>query len=173
MVPLLDLCSVKHQQSLDLNEEVAALKAIVCELEANLGRSLQEVAQRKNVEEERQRNKLTSIPEDGNPVIHEHVGGTILAHEHERLKHQGPDQKQELANSKGQCMVECNIDHFASILKNIETRLSNMSGQAPAGNREGSICRRANQKSTDSHTFSGEVFESSGTAHQLDAMPLV
>jgi len=51
---------------------------------------------------------LTAIPEDGNPVMDECVGGVCLAREPE------PNQKQELAISAGSiahrlCVVECNV----------------------------------------------------------------
>jgi len=85
-----------------------------------------------------------------------------LGHKQQRLRQHGRDQKQELANSQ-----------LASILKNIEGRLSNMHIQVPASSMVGSIRRRSKQLSTGSNTmtFSGEAFQSSGATHQPDAAP--
>jgi len=165
---LLELFALKHQQSLDLNDEVAKIKTMVFDLEESLGRNLPEAVHPHNVEQKKHSNKLTAIPEHGNPLLHERVGSIASTHKQMRLRQQGPDPKQELANSKGSfanrlCVVECDIDQLSSILKNIETRLSSMNGQVPASNRTGIACCRSTQKSTDSSTmtFSGEAFESS------------
>jgi len=102
------------------------------------------------------------------------VGGVCLAREPE------PNQKQELAISAGSiahrlCVVECNVDQLASILNIVETGLLNMNGRKPANRSAGSICRRSNQESTNcnTRTCSWEAFESSGVAHQSEAVPLM
>jgi len=172
---LLEPYAWKHQQSLDLNDEVAKIKNIVSHLQNNFGRNLLAAVHQHDVEQKGESNKLSEIIEDGHPVIHEHVRGIDLAHQQERVKQQGPDQKQELANSMRSfehrlCVVECNIDQLAFILKNTDSRLSYMNGHTPASKRAGSRCRRSNQTSTGTKmTCSKEDFELSGAAHQSDA----
>jgi len=149
MVPLLDLCALKHQQSLDLSNEVTKIQTIVSDLEESFGRNLQEAVHQHSVEQKRQSNKSTTIHEDGNPVTPERVRGIVVAHKQECLRQQRLDQRQELESQ------------LTSILQNIETRLATIRSA-------GSKCRSFNQKSTDE-----EVLESSGIAHQPDAVPLV
>jgi len=120
---------------------------------------------------------LSAVPSDGNPVIHEHAGAIVLAHNQEHPRQEVFEQEQELANSKGSfahrlCAVECNIDQLTSILKSIENTLSNMGGQVLESNGAQSIGRNSSRKSIDSNmTFSRGSFESSGAAHQPDAVP--
>jgi len=169
MAPLLDVCVLKHQQSLDLHDDVAKIKTIVSDLEESLGRNSKETVHQHNVDQKRHSNKLTSIPEDGSPAIHE-PGGILL----------GPEHQQELANSQGSfahrlCFVECKIDTLVSIIKNMEDRLSSMKRQLHASSRAVSTRRRSNQKSTGSNaiTFSREPVGSYGATYQPDAAPLV
>jgi len=159
MRSLVELCALEHKQSLGLKEQIAKIETIVFDLE-NLGRNC---------------NKLTETPEDRKPAMHQRVCGIAVAHKQERLWQQVPDQKRELANSKASfarrsCVVECN-----SILNDIETTLANMNGQVPVSSRAGILCRRSGPKITGSNTrtCSGEVFEPSTAAHQLDAVSLV
>jgi len=177
---LIQLFALKHQQSIDLNDELAKIKTIVFDLERNLGRNSLEAVHPFNVEHKSQSNKLTKIPEDGDPLVHERVDSCASAHKQARLRQQEPDPKQELANFKGSfanrlCVVECNVDQLSSILKNIETRVSSMNGQVSTSNRRGTIHRMSNQKSSDSSTmtFSGGAFESSVSPHKRDAVSLV
>jgi len=181
MESLLELCALNHKQSLDLSDKVAKTKNIVSGLEGNWGQTLQVDVPQHNVKQKKPSNELTSVPEDGHPAIDERVGGVSLAQKQEHLRQQGSDQKQELANSEVSfahrlCVVECNIDQLTSILKIIESGLSDMNGQVPANNGAMSICRTSNQKSTNGNTMpcSGEAFESSGIGianrqHQEDA----
>jgi len=177
---LIELCALNHQQGLDLSDKVAKIETKAADPEENLRQHVQEAIHQHKIEQKRHSNNLMAIPEDGNPVMDECIGGICLARKPDHPRQRGSDQKQKLAISEGSiahrlCVVECNIDHIASILEIVETGLLNMKGQEPANNSAGSICWRSNQKSTNCNTMTNscEAFESSGVAHQSEAVPVV